>query len=93
MPAVACAAVAAPQLGALLASPHWDYVCAVLTAIIALAWVKLFDVLAGSGVLDQVRSRRVVRLNYALGRACMLSTALVPMARVALHLHQLMRLC
>lgn len=51
------AAIAPPLegLAALTAGPQWDYVCAALTAIVALAWVKLFDVLAGSGVLDQVR--------------------------------------
>lgn len=52
---VACAAVVEHSMAAIAASPYWDYVCAVLTAAVALVWVKLFDVLAGSGVLEQVR--------------------------------------
>lgn len=55
-PAAAVQPLASLGLGALAASPQWDYVCAVLTAAAALTWVKVFDVLASSGVLDQVRA-------------------------------------
>lgn len=51
---------ALPQLATLQLTPGWDYGCAVAAAVGAFIWVKIFDALARSGVIDQKLSRKVV---------------------------------
>jgi hypothetical protein len=41
-------------VGELAASPYRDTICAVTAAVGALLWVKLFNMLALSGVLERV---------------------------------------
>lgn len=56
-PALSAAAVApgvAEALAAAQATPSWDVVCALLSAVGGLIWVKLFKQLAIAGAMDKV---------------------------------------
>jgi len=48
--------IAVDTLAAATALPQWDVICGFLAAIGAFAWVKIFDALAGAGIIDQVQA-------------------------------------
>ncbi len=39
--------------GSLSSQPYWDVVATAFSAVGAIVWVKMFDLLASSGVLEQ----------------------------------------
>ncbi|GFR52538.1 hypothetical protein Agub_g15113, partial [Astrephomene gubernaculifera] len=81
-------------IASLASSPYRDYYVVGAAAVGALAWVKLFDFLAGNGTLEQKLSRKVVHttagpifvLTWALFSAAPAAkylAALVPMLNMA----------
>lgn len=59
-------ATAVETISYLSSQPNWDYLWAVVAAAGAFMWVKLFDALAGAGVLNQVCSTQTSKSCWAV---------------------------